>query len=189
MSHADRGRQGRRAVRRGTMCRWAAQGQGPCFSFREAERVRLRAGTGWPAHGAGTGDCAALRRGNEPPFPFRLRRKENGRSRSKEKALRRINLTRMCQVDRKYGGRRSRCDTDLQTCTGCAPHRQNRDSLPPHVGTAGLLSRRSKKGWSCWPRAFRFAARYMGSQRCICGKRTPSGVRFLGKGGQAPLFI
>ena len=100
-----------------------------------------------------------------------------------------VNLTRMCQVDRKYGGRRSRCDTDLQTCTGCAPHRQNRDSLPPHVGTAGLLSRRSKKGWSCWPRAFRFAARYMGSQRCICGKRTPSGVRFWGKGGQAPLFI
>ncbi len=57
---------------------------------------RLRAGRGFraagagrkvSAHGAGTGECAALRHGNEPPFSFRLRRKENGRSRSKEKAL------------------------------------------------------------------------------------------------------
>ena len=48
-------------------------------------------------------------RGNEPPFSFRLRRKENGRSRSKEKALGRLNLTPLCQVDRKGESCRGRC--------------------------------------------------------------------------------
>ena len=51
-------------------------------------------------------------RGNEPPFSFRLRRKENGRSRSKEKALCVQILPIRAGLD-KYGGRANPCGINL----------------------------------------------------------------------------
>ena len=111
------------------------------------------------ACGRGRGNAPLCGAGNEPPFSFRLRRKENGRSRSKEKALWCPNPALWAGLD-KYGGRASRCDRNLRACTGCAWALRNRESASPHLRAGVRLS-----GWlpnlaRFWPRAFRFATRY-----------------------------
>ena len=68
-----------------------------------------------------------------PHFSFVLPKEKSPPQRWKRKTLGRINLTQRCQVDRKYEGRRGRCGANLPARTGCAPHRWNKDSPPPHL--------------------------------------------------------
>ena len=70
-----------------------------------------------------------------PPFSFRRRRKENGRSRSKEKTLWCPKPALWAGLD-QYGGIRSRCGGDLRGCTGCA-WALEQGSASPHVGGVG----------------------------------------------------
>ena len=81
------------------------------------------------------GNCApaGAQGGCGPHFSFVLPKEKSPPQRWKRKTLGRINLTQRCQVDRKYEGRRDRCGADLQARTGCAQHRRNRDSPPPHL--------------------------------------------------------
>ena len=51
----------------------------------------------------------------------------------KEKRFWTVILTRPCQDDRKRGGLRNRCGTDLEVCTGCAGGLGNRDSAVPQT--------------------------------------------------------
>ena len=92
-----------------------------------------------PAHGAGTGGCTALRCGNEPPFSFRLRRKENGRSRSKEKALCVQILPIRAGLD-KYGSRANPCGRNLPCFRRVRSSAQEQGTYSPHLEPWAHLS-------------------------------------------------
>lgn len=72
--------------------------------------------------------------GCTPHFLFETSKRKCAVHGGKEKMFGRLNLTHLCQVDRKYGSRRGRCGADLQTRTGCAILLGNRDGVSPHLG-------------------------------------------------------
>ena len=82
-------------------------------------------------------------RGNEPPFSFRLRRKENGRSRSKEKALWRKTGAKRRFFCFNTGVVRIGAAKTWQASAGCALPLRNRERAFPHLGAWVRLS-----GWS-----------------------------------------
>ena len=101
-----------------------------------------------------------MRRGNEPPFSFRRRRKENGRSRSKEKALGRLNLTQRCQVDRKRESCCGRCLRKL--AVSCRVRRTQAEPGAPAAASRGFrLAFGADDEWTSSSfRAPRFAQRW-----------------------------
>ena len=87
----------------------APSGAGRCAAGRrEDEALSLSERAKGAACGRGRGNAPLCGAGNEPPFSFRLRRKENGRSRSKEKAHWCPNPALWAGLD-KYGGRARQC--------------------------------------------------------------------------------
>ena len=77
--------------------------------------------------------------GNEPPFSFRLHRKENGRSRSKEKAL----LCPKPARSGRFGRVRGLCETVSPYAESLLPgalYPWGRESVSPHLGAWERLS-------------------------------------------------
>ena len=87
--------------------------------------------------------CAALRRGNAAPTFLCLAKEKLPPQRWKRKRFRRGNLTRMCQVARKTKVVVAGACVSWKSSGGCAVHRWNQGSPPPHAETSNLLS------W-CW---------------------------------------
>ena len=107
---------------------------------------------------AGREGAPAGAHGGCTPHSFSSCRKRMRRARWKKKALGRINLTHLCQVDRKTGvvvaGAAQTCGLVPSALYPCET-----EICFPAFGNAGLLSGWLTKGLSFWPRAFRFATR------------------------------
>ena len=87
-----------------------------------------------PLTGRGRGMPGFAGQGCTPHFLFETSKRKCAVHGGKEKMFGRLNLTPLCQVDRKYGGRRGWCGAVLQACTGCAILWQNRELLPRICG-------------------------------------------------------
>ena len=135
---------------RGTMCRWAARGRGPFFSFGEG-------GKGPPT---GRGSAPLCGAGMRPPLFFRLAERKVAAAAVEKKGAW---VSKSCPLGR-FGRGRGSGETVRRrlwgACTGCAWGLGNREGAAPHLSVRSRFRGWSSKGLNHWPRAFRFATRY-----------------------------